>query len=80
MFNQRKTELTLTRTDIAKYPFLTYAAEEVKRESLDIQSLDNPELEPVIKRAIERIEEALENNPPQVSYHKREEDLSLIHI
>jgi len=69
--------LTLTRTDKAKYPFLSDAAEEVKREELDIQSLDNPELESIIKRAIERIEEALKTNPPQVTYRKREEDTEI---
>ena len=67
--------MTLSRTDIAKYPFLTYATEEVRRESLDIQSLDNPELGPIIKRAVERIEEAMENN--QVSYREREEDTEI---
>jgi len=69
--------LTLTRTDIAKYPFLRDAAEEVRREELEIQSLDNPELESVIDRAIERVEEALKTNPPQVSYHEREEDTEI---
>jgi len=69
--------LTLTRTDKAKYPFLADAVEEVKREELDIQSLDNPELEAIIKRAIERIEEALKTNPPQVTYRKREEDTEI---
>jgi len=69
--------LTLTRTDKAKYPFLTDAAEEVKREDLDIQNLDNPELESIIKRAIERVEEALKNNPPQVTYREREEDTEI---
>jgi len=69
--------LTLTRIDKAKYPFLSDAVEEVKREELDIQSLDNPELEPIIKRAIERIEEALKTNPPQVTYRRREEDTEI---
>jgi len=69
--------LTLTRTDIAKYPFLADAAEEVKREDLDIQSLDNPEVGSIVKRAMERVEEALRNNPPQVSYRKREEDTEI---
>ena len=69
--------MTLTRTDKAKYPFLTDAAEEVKREDLDIQSLDNPELESIINRAIERIEEALKTNPPQVTYREREEDTEI---
>jgi len=69
--------LTLTRTDKAKYPFLTDAAEEVRREDLDIQSLDNPEAGPIINRAIERIEEALKTSPPQVTYREREEDTEI---
>jgi len=69
--------LTLTREDIAKYPFLTYAAEEVRRVNLEIQNLDNPEVESIVKRAAERIREALENNPPRVSYREREEDIEI---
>ena len=69
--------MTLSRADIAKYPFLADAAEEVKREDLDIQSLDNPEVGLIIERAIERIEEALKNNPPRVSYREREEDVEI---
>jgi len=69
--------LTLSRADIAKYPFLADAAEEVKREDLDIQSLDNPEVGQIIERAIQRIEEALKNNPPRVSYREREEDIEI---
>ena len=69
--------MTLTREDIAKYPFLTYAAEEVRRVNLEIQNLDNPEVESIVKRAAERIREALENNPPRVSYREREEDIEI---
>jgi len=69
--------LTLSRADKAKYPFLTDAAEEVKREDLDIQSLDNPEVGRIVKRAIERVEEALKTNPPQVTYREREEDTEI---
>ena len=69
--------MTLTREDIAKYPFLADAAEEVRRVNLEIQNLDNPELESIIKRAANRIREALENNPPRVSYRKRQEDIEI---
>lgn len=69
--------MTLTRADQAKYPFLTDAAEEVKREDLDIQSLDNPEVRLIIKRAMERVEEALRTDPPQVSYRRRKEDIEI---
>lgn len=69
--------MTLTRADQAKYPFLTDAAEEVRREDLDIQNLDNPEVELIIKRALERLEEALRSDPPRVSYRRREEDVEI---
>jgi len=69
--------LPFSKADIAKYPFLKDAVEEVRRENLDVQSLDNPEVGLIIKRAMERIEEALENNPPKVSYREREEDIEI---
>ena len=69
--------MTLTRADIAKYPFVSDAAEEIRREDLDIESLDDPGLEKIVDRAVERIEEALKNNPPKVSYREREEDIEI---
>lgn len=67
--------MVLTRSDQAKYPFLLGAAEEVKTLDLGIDSLENPELEPILKRAENRIEEALKSSPPEVSYRPREEDI-----
>ncbi len=75
--SQRKAELVLTRSDLAKYPFLLDAAEEVKRLDLKIESLENPELEPILERAEKRIEEALRNASPQVSYLQREESIEI---
>jgi len=69
--------LALTRSDQAKYPFLLNAAEEVRSLGLRIQSLERPELKPILDRAEERIEEALQNNPPEVSYHPREEGIEI---
>jgi len=69
--------LVLTRSDQAKYPFLLGAAEEVRSLDLRIESLQNPELEPVLDRAENRIEEALESNPPEVSYHPRGESTEI---
>jgi len=65
--------LVLTKSDQAKYPFLLDAAEEVRRLDLRIESLENPELRPVVDRAQDRIEEALRSNPPEVSYRPHEE-------
>ncbi|NIM46052.1 MAG: hypothetical protein GTO54_10585, partial [Nitrososphaeria archaeon] len=66
-----------TRNDQAKYPFLLDAAEEVRSLDLRIESLENPQLRPVLDRAEERIEQALQNNPPEVGYRPREEDMEI---
>jgi len=65
--------MALTITDQAKYPFVIDAADEVKRQDIDISNLDNPSFKPIVDRAFDRIEEALNSNPPQVSYHPQEE-------
>ncbi len=69
--------MALTRTELSKYPFVLDAAEEVKRLDLDISNLENPSLKTIVDRAQNRIEEALKTNPPQVSYHPREEDIEI---
>jgi len=69
--------LALTRSDQAKYPFLLNAAEEVRSLGLRIESLEGPELRPILDRAEGRIEEALQNNPPEVSYYPREEGIEI---
>ena len=66
--------MVLTRSDQAKYPFIQNASEEVKREDLVIGNLENPELQSILDRAQNRIEESLENNPPVVKYRPHEED------
>ena len=73
----RKLKLALTRSDQAKYPFLLNAAEEVKSLGLRIQSLESPELKPILDRAEKRLDEALQNNPPEVSYYPREEGIEI---
>jgi DNA primase large subunit len=69
--------LVLTRAELAKYPFVLDAAEEVKRLDLNIENLENPGLKSILDRAQNRIEEALKYTPPQVSYRPREEDIEI---
>lgn len=69
--------LVLTKTDLAKYPFTPEGAEYIKLLDLKIETLANPELERVLTRAENRIKEALENNPPEVSYRPRDDDVEI---
>jgi DNA primase large subunit len=69
--------MALTRIELAKYPFVVDAAEEVKREDLDITNLENPSLKAIVDRAQNRIDEALRYSPPTVSYVPREEDVEI---
>ncbi|MFQ6095159.1 MAG: hypothetical protein ACE5NN_03340 [Candidatus Bathyarchaeia archaeon] len=62
---------------MAKYPFSPQAAEYIKLLGLRIENLANPELKPILVRAESRIEEALLNNPPEVSYRTRDEDVEI---
>jgi len=47
------------KNDYAKYPFLKEAAKYLKIPDLTIEDLTNPELEEILKRAEERVEEAI---------------------
>jgi len=69
--------LALTRIELAKYPFVLDAAEEVKRLDLDVSNLENPSLKTIVDRAQDRLEEALKTSPPQVSYRPRMEDIEI---
>jgi DNA primase large subunit len=69
--------LALTRIELAKYPFVLDAAEEVKRLDLDVSNLENPSLKTIVDRAQNRIDEALKNSPPQVSYTPRKENIEI---
>jgi DNA primase large subunit len=69
--------LAIAISDLAKYPFLQDAAEEVESLELGIDGLENPDLERVLDRAESRIGEALKNNPPKVSYHPHEEGIEI---
>jgi DNA primase large subunit len=48
-----------TKSDLAKYPYLREAVEYVKKLDFKVEDLIDPQLEMVLKRARERIEEAL---------------------
>lgn len=48
-----------TKNDLAKYPFLKESTEYVKRLDLKVEDLVNPELDRVLQRAEERVEEAI---------------------
>jgi len=49
----------LTKTDQAKYPFLKEAATYIQKLGLNINDLTDPEFSKILKRAEERIEEAI---------------------
>ncbi len=70
-------ELVLEKNDLAKYPFVSEAAEYVRLLGLKIESLSNPELRPVLDRAENRVEEALLTSPPEVSYRLREDEIEV---
>jgi DNA primase large subunit len=48
-----------TKSDLAKYPFLKESTEYIKRLNVKIEDLANPELERVLERAEERVEDAI---------------------
>ncbi|HEX4919898.1 MAG TPA: DNA primase large subunit PriL [Candidatus Bathyarchaeia archaeon] len=49
----------LTRSDLAKYPFLTEATEYVRELGFSIKDIEAPEFGPVLDRAEQRLEQAL---------------------
>jgi len=53
------TAAKFTKNDIAKYPFLKAATRYMKVPDLKIEDLTSPELEEILKRAEERVEEAI---------------------
>jgi len=70
--------LVLTKSDLAKYPFVPDATEYVKQLGLRIENIANPELKPILDRAEKRVEEALSSNPPEISYRAREDDIEIL--
>lgn len=48
-----------TKNDLAKYPFLKTAARYMKIPDLKVEDLTSPDLEEILKRAKERVEEAI---------------------
>jgi len=55
----RTTFSRLAKNDYTKYPFLKEAAKYVRLPDLRIEDLENPELQEILKRAEERVEEAI---------------------
>jgi DNA primase large subunit len=71
--------MVLTRSDWAKYPFVSQASEHVRLLDIyRIENLEDDEKKFIIKRAEERVEEALKNDPPKVEYHQREDEIELL--
>ncbi len=52
-------KIRFTKNDVAKYPFLKEAAKYMKIPDLDIEDLIDPELNQILERAEERLEEAI---------------------
>jgi DNA primase large subunit len=48
-----------TENDLAKYPFLKETADHMKKLGLKIEELANPDVEQILNRAMERVEEAV---------------------
>jgi len=53
------TTVKFAENDLAKYPFLKAATEYMKMPDLKIEDLTSPDLEEILKRAEERVEEAI---------------------
>lgn len=65
-----------TKSDLAKYPFLKEAAEYVKELDFKVEDLVDPQFNAVLKRAQERIEEAILY--VLVSENSRNEDIEIL--
>ncbi|MEM2105507.1 MAG: DNA primase large subunit PriL [Candidatus Bathyarchaeia archaeon] len=65
-----------TKSDLAKYPFLKSAAEYVKELDFKVEDLTDPQFNAVLKRAQERIEEAILY--VLVSGNPRNEDIEIL--
>lgn len=66
----------LAQSDYAKYPFLKEAAKYLKIPNLKIEDLTNPELEPILKRAEERVKDAIEKGRVSRRLEKTEAEIS----
>ncbi len=69
--------LVLTKSYLARYPFLPEAAEYMRMLDLTSESLASQELKPIVDRAEERIEESLRTNPPIVSYGLYDDEIEI---
>jgi DNA primase large subunit len=64
-----------TKSELAKYPFLKAAADYMKIANLKIEDLTSPDLEEIIRRAEERVEEAILY--ARVSRNLKKEDIEI---
>jgi len=69
------TAAKFTKNDVAKYPFLKVATRYMKIPDLKIEDLRSPDLEEILKRAEERVEEAILY--ARVSRNLKREDIEI---
>jgi len=69
------TAAKFTKNDLAKYPFLKAATRYMKIRDLKIEDLRSPDLEEILKRAEERVEEAILYT--RVSRNLKREDIEI---
>ncbi len=67
---------SVTRADLAKYPFLSEASEYIRELGLSIDDVTMPEFGPVLERAEKRLEEALSKG--RVSYDGANEKTEIL--
>lgn len=66
----------LGKSDRAKYPFTTEAIEFVKKLKIEVKDLVSPDFSKFVKRAEERIREAIEQR--SVSYNSKDDDVEFL--
>jgi len=69
-------KLFLTRSDIAKYPFIPEAGKYIESLEVKIDELANPDLEPILIRAEARVEEAILSNDIETRSPKDDVEIS----
>lgn len=68
--------MPLTKSDLAKYPFVREATQYVKTLDLKIEELANPEYDPIVNRAEGRVQEAILY--AMVTGKSRKEDVEIL--
>ena len=70
------TSIRFTKNDMAEYPFLKENAEYIKNRTLKIEDLANPELDTILERAKERVEEAILQGTVERKYRNVEIEIT----